>query len=202
MASAIAASFVVTATVATATATVAATTTSTLTGDDIDKSLNLLLSCIVHAQHLTLKHESHARIGVVEVDSYSLILYLYHKAVHALAIGIHEGNDVAGIDLLVIKLTIHAEDILVDVEDKIVTTVSVGFIFSEGKVEGVALLQVFKLILKCLEGEAQTCGKLERLLGGSLLHELALAFKLCIHVVRYDNRLAGIDFCHIVYSKL
>ena len=193
---AVAASVVVATTVATATATVAATSAAALTGDDVDECLYLLLGGIVHGEHLTFEGEAHACIGMVEVDGYGLVLYLHYKAIHALAIGIHEGDDVAGIDLLVVKLAVHAEDLLVYVKHEVLAAVAVGLLLGEGEVKGISLLEVLELLLESLEGEAQTCSKLEGLLGGSLLHELTLAFKLGIHVVRYDNRLARIDFCH------
>ena len=183
MTSAVAATVVVATTVATATAAVAATSAAALTGDDVDECLYLLLSGIVHREHLTFEGEAHTCIGVVEVDGYGLVLYLHYETVHALAIGIHEGDDVAGVDLLVVKLAVHAEDLLVHVEHEVLAAVAVGLLLGEGEVEGVALLQVLELLLESLEGEAQTCGKLERLLGGSLLYKLALAFKLGIHVV-------------------
>ena len=202
MTSAVAATVVVATAVATATAAVAATSATALTGDDVDECLYLLLGGIVHREYLAFEGEAHACVGVVEVDGHGLVLHLYYEAIHALAIGIHEGDDVAGVDLLVVKLAVHAEDLLVYVEHEVLAAVAVGLLLGEGKVEGVALLQVLELLLESLEGEAQTCSKLEGLLGCSLLHELTLAFKLGIHVVRYDNRLAGIDFCHIVYFKL
>ena len=184
MTSAVAATLVVATTVATATAAVAATSAAALAGDDVDERLYLLLGGIVHREHLTFEGEAHACIGVVEVDGHGFVLYLHYEAVHALAIGIHERDDVTGIDLLVY------------VKHEVLAAVAVGLLLGEGEVEGVALLQVLELLLESLKGEAQTCGKLEGLLGCSLLHELTLAFKLGIHVVRYDNRLAGINFCH------
>ena len=201
MTSAVAAVVVATAVATTATA-IAAASAATLTGDDVDECLYLLLGGIVHREHFALEGESHAGIGVVEVDGHRFILHLYHEAIHALAVGIHEGDYVAGINLLVVKLAVHAEDLLVYIKYEVVAAIAVGLLLGKGEVEGVALLEVLELLLESLEGEAQTCGKLEGMLSGSLLHELTLAFKLGIHVVRYDNRLAGIDFCHIVYSKL
>ena len=181
--SAVAATFVVATAVATAATAVAAASAATLTGDDVDECLYLLLGGIVHREHLTFEGEAHAGIGVVEVDGHGFVLYLYYEAIHALAIGIHEGDDVAGIDLLVVKLAIDAEDLLVYVKYEVVAAVAVGLLLGKGEVEGVALLEVFELLLERLEGEAQTCGKLEGMLGGSLLYELALALKLGIHVV-------------------
>ena len=182
MASAVAAIVVATAVATTATA-VAAASAATLTGDDVDECLYLLLGSIVHREHLTLEGESHAGIGVVEVDGHRLILYLYYEAIHALAIGIHEGDYVAGIDLLVVKLSVHAEDLLVYVKYEVVAAVAVGLLLGKGEVEGVALLQVIELSFESLESEAQACSKLEGLLGGSLLYEFFNAFKLGIHVV-------------------
>ena len=159
------ATIVVAATIATTATAIAAASAATLASDDVDECLNLLLGCIVHAQHLTLKHEVHASIGVIEVDSHRLFLHLYHEAIHALAIGIHEGNYVAGIDLLVIKLTIDAEDVLVYIKDEVVAAVAISLVLGKGEVEGVALLQIIELFLESLEGEAKACGKLEGLLG-------------------------------------
>ena len=105
MTSAVAATLVVATAVATTATAIAATSAAALTGDDVDERLNLLLGGIVHREHLTLEHEAHACIGMVEVDGHCLVLHLYHEAIHALAIGIHEGDNVAGINLLVVKLT-------------------------------------------------------------------------------------------------
>ena len=57
MASAVAAAVVASATVATTATAVATAAATTLTGDDVDECLNLLLSSVVHAQDLALKHE-------------------------------------------------------------------------------------------------------------------------------------------------
>ena len=200
MASAVAATIVVATTIATTATAIAAASAATLASDDVDECLNLLLGGIVHREHLAFEGEAHTRIRVVEVDSNRLVLHLYNESIHALAFSIHEGDDIAGIDLLVVKLAIDAEDFLVYVEDILFVAVAVCFVLGQGKVEGVALLQVIELLLESLEGEAQTCGKLEGMLGGSLLYELFYAFILGIHVIRYDDRLTGIDFCHSSYN--
>ena len=174
---------VTTAAFATTFTAVAAAAAATLSGDDVDECLNLLLGSIVHAQHLTLKYEVHASVGMVEVDGHCLILYLYYEAIHALAFCIDEGDDVACVNLLVVKLAVHAEDILVYIKYEVVATIAIALLLGEGKVEGIALLQVIELSLKSLEGEAQACGELKRLLGCSLLYEFFNAFKLGIHVV-------------------
>ena len=183
MTSAVATTLVVATAIATAFAAVTSTATATLTGDDVDKCLNLLLGSIVHAQYLTLEYEVHTCIGVVEVNGNSLVLNLYHKAIHALAFSIYEGDNVACIDLLVVELAIHAENVLVYIEYKVVTTIAIALVLGKGEVEGVALFQVVELSLESLEGEAQTSSKLEGLLSGSLLYKLLNAFKLGIHVV-------------------
>ena len=119
---------VATATFATAFAAVATAATSTLSGDDVVECLDLLLGSIVHAEYLTLKYEVHTCVGVIEVDGYSLFLYLYYEAIHALALSIDEGDDVACIDLLVVKLAIHAEDILIYVEYEVFAAVAVALL--------------------------------------------------------------------------
>ena len=179
-----AATFVVTtATFATTFTAVAAAAATTLSGDDVDECLDLLLGSIVHAQYLTLKYEVHACVGVVEVDSHCLILYLYYEAIHALAFCIDEGDDVTCVDLLIVKLAVYAEDVLVYIKYEVVAAVTVALLLGKGEVEGVALLQVIELSFESLESEAQACSKLEGLLGGSLLYEFFNAFKLGIHVV-------------------
>ena len=181
--SAVAAAVMVATSIATTAAAVAATSAAALSGDDVDERLDLLLGGIVHAHHLALKYEVHAGIGVVEVNGHGLLLYVHYEAIHALALGIHEGNDVAGIDLLVVKLTVYTEDVLVYIEHEVVAAVTVGLVLGEGEVEGVALLQVLELGLESLEGEAQASGELEGMLGGSLFYKFLYAFKLGIHVV-------------------
>ena len=201
--SAVASAVVVSASV-TATATAVATTSaSALTGDDVDECLNLFLGSIMHTQYLTFEYETHSCIGMVEVDGHSLLLHVYYEAVHALALGIHEGDYITGIDLLVVKFTVNAEDLLVYVEDEVIATVTVGLVLGEGEVEDVALLQILELGFESFEGEAQSSSELEGMFFGSLLYELLHTFILGIHVVGYDNRLAGIDFCHdfIYYNK-
>ena len=195
----IATAFVVATAIAATTAAVAAASAATLTGDDIDKCLDLFLGSIVHAEYLTLESEAHACVGVIEVDGNGALLHLYHEAVHALALGIDKGNHVAGIDLLVVKLAIDAEDVLVDINNVLFVAVAVGLVLGEGEVEGVALLEVVELLLECLEGEAQAGGKLEGMLGGSLLYEFFHAVEYGVHIVCHDNGLAGIDFCHILF---
>ena len=183
MASAVASTIVVATTVATTATAIAAASAATLASDDVDECLNLLLGGIVHREHLAFEGESHACIGVVEVDGYRLFLNLYNEAVHTLTVSIHEGNYIAGVDLLVVKLAVDAEDVLVYIKDEVVAAVAVGLVLGEGEVEGVALLEILELLFKCLEGEAESGGELEGLLGGSLLYELFYAFILGIHVV-------------------
>ena len=136
---------VTTAALATTFAAVATAAATALSGDDVDECLDLFLGSIVHAQYLTLKYEVHTSIGVVKVDSHSLFLYLYYEAVHALTLCIDEGDYVTCIDLLVVKLAVHAEDVLVNIKYEIVTAVAIALLLGEGEVEGVALLQVIKL---------------------------------------------------------
>ena len=196
---AVATAVVVATAIAATTAAVAAASAATLTGDDVDKCLNLFLSCIVHAEYLTLESKAHACVGMVEVDGHGALLNLYHEAVHALTLGIDKGNHVAGIDLLVVKLAIDAEDVLVYIDNVLLVAVAIGLVLGEGEVEGVALLEVVELLLECFEGEAQTGGKLEGMLGGSLLYEFFHAVEYGVHIVCYDNGLARIDFCHILF---
>ena len=200
--SAVTAAIVVATSVATTATAIATAAAASLTSDDVDECLNLFLRGIVHREYLAFEYEVHAGVGVVEVDGYSLFLNLYHKAIHPLSVGIHEGNDVTGIDLLVVKLAIHAEDVLVYVEDEVVATVAIGLVLGEGEVEGVALLHGLELILKSFEGEAKASGELEGVLLGSLFYKFLHAFILGIHVVRYDNRFARVDFCHNILIKV
>ena len=126
--SAAAATFVVATAVATAATAVAAASAATLTGDDVDECLYLLLGSIVHAQHLTLKYEVHASVGMVEVDGHCLILHLYYEAIHALTLSIDEGDDVACVNLLVVKLAVHAEDILVYIKYEVFATIAIALL--------------------------------------------------------------------------
>ena len=196
MASAVASTIVVATTIATTATAIAAASAATLASDDVDECLNLLLGGIVHREHLAFEGEAHTCIRVVEVDGHGLVFHLYNESIHALAFSIHEGDDVAGIDLFVVKLAIDAEDLLVYVEDILFVAVAVCFVLGEGKVEGVALLQVIELLLESLEGEAQTCSKLEGLLCSSLLYEFFCTVEYGVHIVCYYDGFAGIDFCH------
>ena len=194
---AVAATLVVTAAVATATAAIAATSAATLSGDDVDECLDLLLGSIMHAQHLTFESKSHTSIGVVEVDGNGILLHLYHEAVHALTLSIHERNYVTRINLLIVKLAVHAEDILVYINNILLVAVAIGLVLGEGKVKGVALLQIVELLFESLEGKAQSGSELEGMLGGSLFYKFFLTVKHGVHIVGYDNRFARINFCHI-----
>jgi hypothetical protein len=136
---------------------------------------------------------------MVEVDGHGALLNLYHEAVHALALGIDKGNHVAGIDLLVVELAIDAEDVLINIDNILFVAVAIGLVLGEGKVEGVALLEVVELLLESLKSEAQTGGKLEGVLGGSLLYKFFHAIEYGVHIVCHDNGLTGIDFCHILF---
>ena len=152
--SAVASAVVVTASVASAATAVASATATTLAGDDVDEGLNLLLGGIVHREYLAFEYEVHTCVGMIEVDGDSLFLDIYHEAVHTLAVGIHKGYYVAGIDLLVVKLAVDAEDLLVYIEDEVVAAVAIGLILGKGEIECVAFLEALELLLESLESEA------------------------------------------------
>ncbi len=200
--SAVAAAIVVATSVATTATAIATAAASALTGDDVDERLDFFLGSIVHRDYLALEYEVHASVGVVKVDGNGLFLNVNYEPIHALPVGIHEGNNVAGIDLLVVELAIYAEDVLVYVEYKVVAAVAIGLVLGEGEVEGVSFFQRLELLFESLKGETQASGKLEGMLFGGLLYKLFNSFILGIHVVRYNDRLARIDFCHSLLCLL
>ena len=102
-----------TAAAATSAATIAAIAVATTTAVSQGCALcDLLCAGLTHLDHLAAEMQGLACQRVVEVHHDHILLHLQYGAVHAMPLGVHHRDGVALLDHLCIKLAIHLEDAL------------------------------------------------------------------------------------------
>ena len=109
---------------------------------------------------------------MVQVDLYLLFAHFHDTSVETLSLFVLQGNDGILIDVLVVEVSVNAEDFAFQVQYMLGLIVTVGLLLGDGEVEGVVLLQVDDLAFKVVECDSKTCDKLEWTLSGSLFHHL------------------------------
>ena len=169
--------FAAVATTVTATATFASATTTaaTATGEGIEGLLEFVVGSFVGVGDAALEVEFLAGMNLVEVEDDSAVLDFDHEAVETHAFLVHERDDVAGIDGVVGKLAVDAEHLFAYFDDALRIVRAVGFVDTEGEVEGIAGVEFAYVLLEGFEGHAEVGDELEGIFGGSLFEEFMYA---------------------------
>ena len=68
---------------------------------------------------------------MVEVYDHCLFLHLHDDAVEAVAVGVGQGNDIAGIDVFLVKASVNGEDLLVEFDDAAYRLLGIEVLFSQ-----------------------------------------------------------------------
>ena len=75
---------------------------------------------------------------MVEVNDHCLFLHLHDDAVEAVAVGVGQGNDIAGIDVFLVKASVNSEDLLVEFDDVLLHIGAVRLVHAEIEVKLIA----------------------------------------------------------------
>ena len=148
-----------------------ATTATAASGESIEGLLEFCVGGFASSDDLTFVVEGFAGVEFVEIEHYGILLYIVDEAIEAHAFFVDEGDDVAGVDGIVGKFTVNAEHLLADLNDALWVIRTIGFIYREREVEGVALVEISHVGFKGFEGHAEVRDKLEGVLLGSLFDE-------------------------------
>ena len=68
---------------------------------------------------------------MVEVNDHCLFLHLHDDAVEAVAVGVGQGYDIAGIDVFLVKASVNGEDLLVEFDDAAYRLLGIEVLFSQ-----------------------------------------------------------------------
>ena len=115
--------------------------------------------------------EGFAGKRVVEVNDHFVFLDIRDEALETVAVGIHQRNDVAGIDGVFVKFSVDAEDSLVEFDDVFLNVWAVCLVNREREVEIVTFVQCGDVAFKSVEGYTKSRDKLEGVFYRSFLHE-------------------------------
>ena len=105
--------------------------------------------------------EDFAGKRVVEVNDHFVFLDIRDEALETVAVGIHQRNDVAGIDGVFVKFPVDAEDSLVEFDDVFLNVWAVCLVNREREVEIVTFVQCGDVAFKSVEGYTKSRDKLE-----------------------------------------
>ena len=152
----------------------------------VDKALDFGISCRPGFYHVAAEMQGPSRQEVVQVDHYGLFLHLDDDAVKAIAVLIGQGDDVSGVDIVLVKASVNTEDLLVEFQDVALFVRAVGFVHAQREVKSVSLFKGHDMAFESIEHAAEARDELQRVLGGSFFDEFMYAFGI-----------VGVEFvCH------
>jgi hypothetical protein len=100
---------------------------------------------------------------VVQVDGYSIILYLDDHTIESATVLSLEGDDVAFVDVSRVKLSVTHEVCFRNVEHQLFVKLAIGFLAWDDEIELVAFLQGFKSFFEWFEYSAEFADEHERM---------------------------------------
>lgn len=137
-------------------ATIVATAATAFAAKHIDIPLYLCIGGRARLEDFAAEMEVAASKEVVEVNHNGLLLHLNDDAVKAIAVGIRQGNDIAWVDVLLVKAAIDGEHLLVEFNDVLLHIGAVRLVHAEIEVKLVALGQGNDVALEGFEHGAKT----------------------------------------------
>lgn len=114
-------------------ATAAAATVATATAGM--NEVELLGGGGTHRLDGTYKVQVFTGKGVIEIHHHDIFLHFEHRAIEAVAIGVHHRNGIARENTFVIKFTIDLEHLLVKFQDMLLVTLAVSVVARNHKIE-------------------------------------------------------------------
>ena len=98
---------------------------------------------------------------VVGVDGHTVFLHLHDLGHELMIFVVCQCDNGIRVDIVVIEMTIHGEDLTIDLMDALRLVDTECLLRLELEVEAVALGMLDHLLLESVEGDAETCDKVE-----------------------------------------
>ena len=136
-------------------------TAVTATCQHLDGLVDLLFSGVAILADGAREVERLACQRVVGVDGHTVFLHLHDLGHELMILVVCQCDNGIGVDIVVIEMTIHGEDLTIDLMDALRLVGTECLLRLELEVEAVTLSMLDHLLLESVEGDAETCDKLE-----------------------------------------
>ena len=120
---------------------------------------------------------------MIHVHYYYIVLYFDYASVDTLAFRGHQGDYGAFYYAFAVELAFYLEDVFGEVDDMLLVILAVSLFGFDCKVEFIAFVQVFHLVLERFQCEAQSRYELEWVLCGSFFCELFFSVFDCVQLI-------------------
>ena len=158
-----AASFVASAAIAAVVTTIVPMMSAALTAacQHLDQMLYLFFRCLTVLLHLSDEVQFLASQRVIGVDGDAVVLDFHYLSHKLMVFGIVHRDDGSLEDMLVVELSVDAEDVTLQLVDALRDIIPESFIGLQGEIKLFALLHTDEVLLKGVEGDAVSGDELE-----------------------------------------
>ena len=153
----------------------AATTTAASTCHMLNQVLNLLVGSLAVLNHLTLEVQGFASQWVVGINGNTVFLDLYHLSHELMVLVVHQGDNSALEDVVVIEMTVNGKYLAANLVNALSYILAECLSRSQLEIKVAALFKTLYLLLESIECYAESGDKLKWTVIASLLLKLTLA---------------------------
>ena len=147
--------------VAAASATIiAAASAATLAGEHSERAFNFGIGGITFGDHFTNEVEVFAGKTFVEVNDHHFLFHLDNESDKTVSVGIDQRKFCAGIDHLIVKVTVHAENVFGQFDHMRFIVGTVSLILRQDEIKRFAFSHLVNVFLESVKCDAQTGDKL------------------------------------------
>ena len=158
--------------------------------------LNLLVGGIAILEHHTVELQRQSGQRVVGVYGDAIVFYLDDACHETLLLLIHEGDDGAGEDVVVVELVVDHEHFTLHLVYAFLVVFTESLCGSQGEVEFLSLLKCQDVLFEGIERVAEASDELERTALLGLLNQMFAAILIDgIELIADGNKLV---LCHFV----
>ena len=165
---------------------VVATTAAALAAHVVYHVLNLLIGCLTVLKHRALEEKGAACQGVVGVNGNAVFLNIDDASHKALTFAVHQGDDSALEDVLVVKMSVYREDVAAHLVLAILLIFAKSVGWLECQLEVRTCLKTDDCLLELIDRHAEATDYLEWIAFLCFLYQLLRTISLkCIELIVY-----------------
>ena len=125
--------------------------------------------------YLTDKVQVASGQRMVHIHDDHVVFHFHNTAVDALSFSGHQGYDGTCCNVFVVKLAVNQKNLFRQFDDMVIVIFAVGIGAGDGKVELVTGIQVLDLLFESVQGQSQSGDELEGMFYGSLFGKFTLS---------------------------
>ena len=179
----------------------AATTTAASTCHMLNQVLNLLVGSLAVLNHLTLEVQGFASQWVVGINGNTVFLDLYHLSHELMVLVVHQGDNSALEDVVVIEMTVNGKYLAANLVNALSYILAECLSRSQLEIKVAALFKTLYLLLESIECYAESGDKLKWTVIASLLLKLTLAILQAVQLVynRHESVFCLFHYTYYIY---